>query len=66
MTLFRSRSSGQSGAPSGGAGSGLVTVLDVGSTKISCVIAKLKPRGESCVLAERRHRAEEMGIGHER
>ncbi len=66
MTFFRSRSSGQNGAPQGGARSGLVTVLDVGSTKISCVIAQLKPRGESAVLPGRTHHVEVMGIGHQR
>lgn len=45
---------------------GLVTVLDVGSTKVSCVIARLTPRGESALLPGRTHKVEVLGIGHQR
>lgn len=45
---------------------GLVTVLDVGSTKVSCVIARLTPRDESALLPGRTHKVEVLGIGHQR
>ncbi|MGL4488965.1 MAG: cell division protein FtsA [Rhizobiaceae bacterium] len=46
--------------------SGLVTVLDIGSTKITCVIARLTPRNESSHLPGRTHKVEVLGIGHQR
>jgi cell division protein FtsA len=46
--------------------SGIVTVLDVGSTKISCMIARLTPREESAHLPGRTHKIEVLGIGHQR
>jgi cell division protein FtsA len=59
------------GGNSGSAGrtskrSGLVTVLDIGSTKITCVIARLTPRSESAHLPGRTHKVEVLGIGHQR
>lgn len=45
---------------------GLVTVLDIGSTKISCVIARLTPQGESAHLPGRTHKVEVLGFGHQR
>ncbi|GAB1582472.1 cell division protein FtsA [Phyllobacterium phragmitis] len=44
----------------------LLTVLDVGSSKVSCVIARLKPREESAFLPGRTHRIEVLGIGHQK
>jgi cell division protein FtsA len=64
MSLFGGKSSGQNAAAN--ARSGLVTVLDVGSTKISCVIARLKPREETAILPGRTHHVEVLGIGHQR
>jgi cell division protein FtsA len=64
MSLFGGKSSGQNA--SANARSGLVTVLDVGSTKISCVIARLKPREETALLPGRTHHVEVLGIGHQR
>ncbi len=46
--------------------SGIVTVLDVGSTKISCMIARLTPREESSQLPGRTHKIEVLGIGYQR
>jgi cell division protein FtsA len=43
-----------------------ITVLDIGSSKISCVIGRLKPREESEVLPGRTHRMEVIGIGYQR
>lgn len=46
--------------------SGIVTVLDVGSTKISCVMAKLAPCEEKAHLPGRTHSVEVIGFGHQR
>jgi cell division protein FtsA len=64
MSLFGGKSSGQNA--SANSRSGLVTVLDVGSTKISCVIGRLKPREETALLPGRTHHVEVLGIGHQR
>jgi cell division protein FtsA len=45
---------------------GTVSVLDVGSSKISCVIARLKPSDEMDVLHGRTHKIEVAGIGHQK
>ncbi len=42
----------------------LVAVLDIGSTKICCVIARLSPRAEGKVLKGRTHIAEVIGFGY--
>jgi cell division protein FtsA len=42
----------------------LVTVLDIGSTKICCVIARLVPRPEGRALRGRTHVAEIIGFGY--
>ena len=46
--------------------SGVITVLDVGSSKVCCVVAKLKPQDGSHVLKGRTHRAQVIGIGHQK
>lgn len=46
--------------------SGVVTVLDVGSNKVCCVVARLKPQDESHVLKGRTHSARVIGIGHQK
>jgi cell division protein FtsA len=48
----------QTGRPS------LVSVLDIGSTKICCVIARLTPRPEGKALRGRTHTAEVIGFGY--
>jgi cell division protein FtsA len=45
---------------------GLVTVLDVGSSKVCCIIARLRPRGESQALKGRTHEIQVLGIGHQK
>lgn len=45
---------------------GIVTVLDVGSSKICCVIAELKPCEPSQILRGRTHKARVIGIGHQK
>lgn len=42
----------------------LVAVLDIGSTKICCVIARLTPRPEGKALKGRTHSAEVIGFGY--
>ncbi len=44
----------------------VVSILDVGTSKICCVIARLHPREETVVLPGRTHRIEVIGIGHQR
>ena len=44
----------------------VMSVLDVGSTKICCLIAKLTPREGSDVLAGRSHAVEVLGYGYQR
>jgi cell division protein FtsA len=56
------------GAHKTGAGrrSGVVTVLDVGSSKVCCMIARLRPVEESQLLRGRTHQAQVIGIGHQK
>jgi cell division protein FtsA len=42
----------------------LVAVLDIGSTKLCCVIARLTPRPEGKALKSRTHVAEVIGFGY--
>lgn len=42
----------------------LVSVLDIGSTKICCVVARLTPRGEGKSLKRRTHTVEVIGFGY--
>lgn len=44
----------------------VVSVLDIGSTKVVCMIGKLTPRPESEILPGRTHSIEIIGIGHHR
>lgn len=44
----------------------IVSVLDVGTTKICCLIARLTPRGIGEALPGRTHTVEVLGIGHQR
>jgi cell division protein FtsA len=46
--------------------SGIVTVLDVGSSKVCCIIARLRPCEESPHLRGRTHRIQVIGIGHQK
>ncbi|NMG41501.1 cell division protein FtsA [Chelativorans sp. ZYF759] len=46
--------------------SGIITVLDVGSSKVCCIIAKLKPREESPHLPGRTHQVRILGLGHQK
>lgn len=44
--------------------SSVVTVLDIGSTKVVCLIGRLAPREESRLLPGRTHDIEIIGVGH--
>ncbi len=55
---------GQKDLPAGR--SGIVSVLDVGSSKICCVVAKLKPQETNTILRGRSHQAKVIGIGHQK
>lgn len=44
----------------------IVSVLDVGSSKITCLIARLRPRAGGEVLPARSHTVEVVGVGHQR
>ncbi len=44
----------------------VVSVLDIGSTKTVCMIARLTPRPESEVLPGRTHDIQVVGIGHQK
>ncbi|MFD2237358.1 cell division protein FtsA [Aureimonas populi] len=44
----------------------IVSVLDVGSSKVTCLIARLRPREAGEVLPNRTHVVEVLGIGHQR
>jgi cell division protein FtsA len=44
--------------------SAIVCALDIGTSKIVCVIAKLKPRPPQEILYRRSHAIEVLGIGH--
>src|SRR5476649_1822 len=44
--------------------SAIVAALDVGTSKIVCMIARLKPQGPQDVLRRRSHGIEILGLGH--
>ncbi|MTI45423.1 cell division protein FtsA [Roseibium hamelinense] len=44
----------------------VMSVLDIGSTKICCLIAKLTPREDGAVLPGRSHAIEVLGYGYQR
>ncbi|MBL8587103.1 MAG: cell division protein FtsA [Methylobacteriaceae bacterium] len=46
--------------------SAILSVLDVGTSKIVCLVARLAPMAESDLLPGRTHRCRVIGIGHQR
>jgi len=44
--------------------SAVVAALDIGSSKIACLIARLRPHGPQQVLTRRSHAVEVIGFGH--
>lgn len=43
-----------------------VSVLDIGTSKVACLIGRLRPLESSAALPGRTHRIEVLGIGHQR
>lgn len=43
-----------------------IAILDIGSSKICCLIARLRPQRESSEFASRSHSIEVIGVGHQR
>ena len=67
MSLFGSSSFGLPRLkPLSSKRSHIVSVLDIGSTKVVCMIGRLTPREESQILPGRTHKIEVIGIGHQR
>jgi cell division protein FtsA len=46
--------------------SAVVAAIDVGTSKVACLIARLRPRAPADVLPRRSHSVEILGIGHTR
>ena len=46
--------------------SGIITVLDVGSSKVCCIVARLKPCVDKQILRGRTHNVQVIGIGHQK
>ncbi|MDZ5698168.1 cell division protein FtsA [Chelativorans sp. M5D2P16] len=46
--------------------SGIITVLDIGSSKVCCIIARLLPSDGGRALSHRTHRIQVIGIGHQK
>ena len=46
--------------------SAIISVLDIGTSKVACLIARLTPIDSADVLRHRTHRATVLGIGHQR
>ena len=44
--------------------SAIVAALDIGTSKVACLIARLKPQAPQEVLRRRSHGIEILGIGH--
>ncbi len=44
--------------------SALIAALDIGSSKVACLIARLRPHGPQQVLTRRSHAIEVVGFGH--
>ena len=65
MSLLRDSHSLPTMKPLSDKRSTMVSVLDVGTSKFCCLIAKLKPRPESEVLPGRTHKIKILGIGHQ-
>ncbi len=66
MTLFRSPTALPRLSPLSATKSSNVAVLDIGTHKICCMIAQLKPRDPSECLPGRSHTIRVLGLGHQR
>ena len=45
---------------------GIVSVIDIGSSKVCCMIARATPRDSGDALGHRTHDVEVLGVGHQR
>lgn len=43
-----------------------IAILDVGSSKVCCIVARLRPQRQESDLAQRSHSIEVLGLGHQR
>jgi cell division protein FtsA len=66
MSFLRSASVLPRLKPLSGKRSSVVTVLDIGSSKVVCMIGRLTPLEGAEVLSGRSHRIEILGIGHQK
>lgn len=66
MNLFRPSSTLPRMKPLSGKRSSVVTVLDIGSSKVVCMIGRLTPFETAEVLSGRTHKVEILGIGHQK
>jgi cell division protein FtsA len=66
MSLFGSSSLPPRMKPLSAKRATVVSVLDVGSSKVVCLIGRLTPRPESQLLPGRSHKVEIIGIGHQK
>lgn len=57
---------GSDAAGAAGNRSGVVTILDMGSSKVCCMIGRLMPCEESARLPGRTHQVRVIGIGHQK
>ena len=66
MSLFRASTEHVRASRLSPGKSAIVSVLDVGSTKMCCMIARLQPRSGVDVLPNRSHSIEVLGFGYQR
>ncbi len=65
MTLMNGQSSSPRGITLSPNRSSIISVLDIGTTKICCVIAKLRPLARRNELPGRTHGIEVLGVSHQ-
>lgn len=66
MTFFRPSSVLPRLKPLSGKRASVVTVLDIGSSKVVCMIGRLSPLDGAELLSGRSHKIEILGIGHQK
>ncbi|MEQ8827894.1 MAG: cell division protein FtsA, partial [Parvibaculum sp.] len=66
MSFFRPSSMLPRLKPLSSKRSSIVTVLDIGSSKVVCMIGRLTPVEGADILAGRSHKIEILGIGHQK
>ncbi|TDH34251.1 cell division protein FtsA [Pseudohoeflea suaedae] len=66
MTFFRPSSVLPRLKPLSGKRTSVVTVLDIGSSKVVCMIGRLTPLDGAEILSGRSHKIEILGIGHQK